>query len=143
MNYNLISSTMKDKNRIIQYKLNSILDFSNNLSANEINQIHQYVEEHISEQLSHYKNIVVNNKIVGCLLVESKDDGVLLDEIYIDKEYRNKGIGTDIIINIIKHNPNMYLWVYKKNTNAIKLYKKLGFIVLEETATRYYMKYDK
>ena len=62
-------------------------------------------------------------------------------EIYLEEEYRNKGIGTKIIMDILNNNDVVYLWVYKDNKKALSLYKKLGFNVLEETETRYYMKY--
>ncbi len=80
---------------------------------------------------------------MGCLLVIAKDDGVILDEIYLDVDYRNKGIGTNIIKSILEINPVVYLWVYKQNVKAVSLYKKMKFEVIEETDTRYYMKYSK
>ena len=67
----------------------------------------------------------------------------LLDEIYLEEEYRNKGIGTEIIKDILNNNDVVYLWVYKENEKAISLYKKLGFNVIEETESRYCMKYNK
>ena len=63
--------------------------------------------------------------------------------IYLEEEYRNKKIGTNIITNILKSNPLVYLWVYKENTKAISLYKKMKFKVINETETRYYMEYSK
>ena len=67
----------------------------------------------------------------------------MLDEIFLDDEYRNKGIGSSILSKILESNDIVYLWVYKENINAIRLYKKMGFNVKEETETRYYMKYLK
>ena len=87
--------------------------------------------------------IIVDNKIVGCILLTNNDNGKLLDEIYLEEEYRNKGIGTKIIMDILDNNDVVYLWVYKENEKAISLYKKLGFNVIEETESRYYMKYNK
>ena len=43
------------------------------------------------------------------------------------------------LINDVKHE-NVYLWVYKNNTSAISLYKKLGFEIIDETETRFKMK---
>lgn len=143
MDYKLVNSSKKDIDKLIHYKLNSIFDYAKNLSEKEIIKIHNYVENQIPAQLNDYKNIVIDNNYIGCLLIEPKDDGVLLSEIYIDKKYRNKGIGTNIIKNILNGYRIVYLWVYKLNTDAIKLYNKLGFYVIEETDTRYYMKYDK
>lgn len=79
---------------------------------------------------------------MGCVLVTKNDDGVLIDEIYIEKEYRNNGIGTDIIKNILQNNTIVYLWVYKLNKKAISLYKKLELKIIKETETRYYMRYN-
>ena len=76
--------------------------------------------------------------IIGSFLIKEIDEGILLDEIYIEEEYRNMGI-TSSIINDLKINDNIYLWVYKENNVAIDLYKKLGFNIIEETNSRYYM----
>ena len=65
----------------------------------------------------------------------------MLDEIFIEVEYRNLGIGTSIISDIISKNECVYLWVYKENIKAISLYRKLGFNVIDETEERYYMKH--
>ena len=82
-----------------------------------------------------------NDKIIGCILVEKYLDGFLLDEIYIEKEYRNKKVGTSLIKDIqTKYSP-VYLWVYKQNIRAYNLYKRLGFEIQQEAETRYFMKY--
>ena len=77
------------------------------------------------------------------MLLEKYEDGILLNEIYIDKKYRRKGIGTNILTNILNNNSKVYLWVYKENYNALNLYKKLGFKIKETSKNRYFMKYDK
>ncbi|MGE5455556.1 MAG: GNAT family N-acetyltransferase [Ignavibacteriales bacterium] len=59
--------------------------------------------------------------------------------MYIENLYRNKGIGSNIINNIIKTNKLIYLWVYKDN-KAINLYKKYDFKIIDETDSRYFMK---
>lgn len=41
------------------------------------------------------------------------------------------------------NNNKIYLWVYKENKNAISLYKKIGFNIIKETETRFYMIYSK
>ena len=51
-----------------------------------------------------------------------------------------KTINKDIIDSV---NSNIYLWVYKDNVKAIKLYNKLGFRIKDETDSRYYMEYLK
>ena len=141
MNYKLMKANIDDVSILIDYKLKSIFDYAENLSLEEIKQINNYVKSNVPKQIDDYKVICINDKKVGCLLVANKDDGVLLDEIYLEEKYRNKGIGTSIIKKILSSYNIVYLWVYKLNTRALSLYKKLGFKIIDETETRYYMKY--
>lgn len=143
MNYKIEKATKSDIPRLKDYKLKTIFEYVGELSKEEITKINDYVENNIPIELENYKIIYVNNEKVGCLLVENKDDGVLLNEIFLEEEYRNKGIGTDIIKDVITKNDIVYLWVYKSNIKAVSLYKRLGFNIIEETKTRYYMKYRK
>ena len=143
MKYRISKSSDKYINRLIEYKKITIYEYAKDLSNEEIDKINKYVTSEGPKLINDYCNIIVNNKIVGCLLLINKDDGKLLDEIYLEEEYRNKGIGTEIIKDILNNNDIVYLWVYKENKKAISLYKKLGFNVIEETESRYYMKYTK
>lgn len=141
MKYTLQSSSKKDMNTLIKFNLNTILEYANNLSKEELIRINTYVKDEVNNQINNYQLININGKICGCILVENKDDGVIIDELYLEEEYRNKGIGTDLINNVITNNKIVYLWVYKDNVKAISLYKRLGFLIINETKNRYYMKY--
>lgn len=143
MKYNLINATNKDTDYIKKSKLYNIFTYADDLPKDEVMRINNYVDEHIPVEITDYKIIMCNKNKVGCLLVVKKDDGVILDEIYLEEEYRNKGIGKDIIKNILKNNSIVYLWVYKKNIKAISLYKKMKFKIINKTENRYYMKYSK
>lgn len=143
LKYNLINAISNDIYYIKKSKLYNIFIYADDLQKDEVMRINNYVDEHIPVEITDYKIIMCNKNKVGCLLVAKKDDGVILDEIYLEEEYRNKGIGTDIIKNILKINPIVYLWVYKKNIKAISLYKKMKFKIINKTENRYYMKYSK
>ncbi len=143
MEYKLLRSSNKDINRLIEYKKRTIYEYAKDLSNEEIDKINKYVTSEVPRLINDYCNIIVDNKIVGCVLLTNKDDGKLLDEIYLEEDYRDKGIGTKIIKNILNNNDIVYLWVYKENEKAISLYKKLEFYAIEETESRYYMKYSK
>ena len=143
MKYNLINAISNDIYYIKKSKLYNIFTYADDLPKDEVMRINNYVDEHIPVEITDYKIIMCNKNKVGCLLVAKKEDGAILDEIYLEEEYRNKGIGTDIIKNILKINPIVYLWVYKKNIKAISLYKKMKFKIINKTENRYYMKYSK
>lgn len=143
MEYKLVKSSNDDIERLIEYKKRNIYEYAPELSKEEHLKIKNYVENHIPKDIDDYYNIVVDGKVVGCLLVVNKDDGKLLDEIYLEEDYRGLGIGTDIIKNVLKENDIVYLWAYKDNVRAVSLYKRLGFVVIEDSDFRYHMKYSK
>lgn len=143
MNYTLLNAKNNDVNYIKNAKLYSILNYAHDLSKTEILRINNYVEKHIPGEVCNYKIIISHSNRIGCLLILKKDDGIILDEIYIEEQYRNKGIGTNIIKDILEINSIVYLWVYKENIKAISLYKKMKFKIINETETRYYMKYSR
>ena len=141
--YKLECATKDDIKLLKSYKLATILDYAKDLPEGEIEKITNYVKTTTPKQIDDYEIIIVDNKKVGCLLLEKYEDGILLNELYIDKNYRRKGIGTNILNNVLNNNFKVYLWVYKENTLALNLYKKLGFKIKETTETRYFMQYDK
>lgn len=143
MEYLLVNATEENKEVLIEYKLKSILDYAESLSLEETNKIQEYVNIEIPKQLENYKMIVSNHKIIGCLLIEDYEDGILLNEIYLEESYRHKGMGTAILKDVLEKNKTVYLWVYKLNENAISFYQKMNFKIVKETETRYFMKYSR
>ena len=143
MKYSLVDASIDDIDYLKQAKSNIIYTYANNLKEEEKNEINNYIDTSIPKELKEYKIILFNNKAIGCLLIKKQDDGVLLDEIYLEESYRSLGIGTEIIKNILDINNIVYLWVYKENKKAVSLYKRLNFIIVDETESRYYMKYKK
>ena len=139
-NFKIETATINDLERIKYYKLKTIVEYAKSLSEEEMTKIDNYICESVPTLIKEYKNIIYNKKIIGSILIRKIDDGLLLDEIFIEKEYRNKGIGSSIIKNYVLDNDyNIYLWVYKDNIKAFNLYKNLGFKIKEETDSRYYM----
>ena len=142
--YILVKAAKKDIPRLIKYKKDTIYMYTKDLSEDEKNKINEYVTNSVSEMFKDYYNIVFDDKIIGSILLKDIQEGKLIDEIYIEKEFRNNGIGTDIIMKVVKksNNKNIYLWVYKENIKAVSLYKRLGFKIIDETESRYYMEYN-
>lgn len=143
MKYNLKSATNDDIDYLKRAKLYNIFEYAKDLPSDEMEKINKYVNQNIPLDINSYRLIICDNKRIGCLLLKEKNDGVLLDEIYLEDDFRNKGIGTSIINNVLENNNIVYLWVYKDNIKAVNLYKRLLFNVIDETNTRYYMKYSK
>lgn len=141
-NYILVKASKKDIPRLIQYKKDIIYMYSKDLVEDERKRIDEYVINSVNETLKDYFNIIVDDKVIGSVIIINLRRGKLLDEIYLEKEFRNNGVGTDIIRKIIENNKSVYLWVYKENIKAVSLYKRLGFKIIDETESRYYMEYN-
>jgi len=118
MKYSLVDASIDDIDYLKQAKSNIIYTYANNLTEEEKNEINNYIDTSIPKELKEYKIILFNNKTIGCLLIKKQDNGVLLDEIYLEESYRSLGIGTEIIKNILDINNIVYLWVYKENKKA-------------------------
>ena len=80
-----------------------------------------------------------NEKIVGYVyfkFVKDEDSfGYLIDGLYVEEEYRNRGIAKSLIaegLSIIKEKDINFIDinVMSKNETALNLYKSLGFEVL-------------
>jgi len=143
MIYKVKKAKQSDKEKLYAYKVLSILDF-NDMTKEEKQKVSNYIQKSIDNHVNAYKLILVDNNVIGCYCSYIKDDCIFLDEIYIEKEYRNFGIGTDLITKEIENakakKVSVELWVYKDNEKAINLYQKLGFNIKEETKNRYLMK---
>ncbi len=143
-NFKIEKSSINDIERIKDYKLKTILAYAKNLPEDEIIKINRYICKSVPTLIDKYNNIIYNNRVIGSYLLREIDNGLLLDEIFIEKDYRNKGIGSSLLRNyILNCDKNIYLFVYKDNVKAFKLYKKLGFKIKDETDTRYYLEFNK
>ncbi len=142
--YKLVKAYKKDIPRLIEYKKDIIYMYSKDLAKDERNKIDEYIITSVNETIKDYNNIIIDDKIIGIVCIKDLENAKLLDEIYLEKEFRNNGIGTDIIMKVVKksNNKNIYLWVYKENIKAVSLYKRLGFKIIDETEFRYYMEYN-
>lgn len=137
--YELVDSTSNDIETIIDYKCNNIFEYDYDLEPEEKKKIRKYVENDILVEIDNFKMIKVGNKLVGTVGVIDYEDGKMIDEIFIEESYRNKGIGTAIITDVLDKYDRVYLWGYKDNERAVNLYKRLGFVVKEDNDKRYFM----
>jgi ribosomal protein S18 acetylase RimI-like enzyme len=102
-----------------------------------------FLSNNINEPNNLFLIAEINTIIVGvvhCYIQETKNHPIkkdkkvaVLSDLYVDEQHRNKGIASQLInasMELIKQNWNIesiYLNVFNKNEEAIKLYEKLGF----------------
>lgn len=88
-----------------------------------------------------------HNRIIAFLSIEVHHEDkefVYLDDFSVTKQYRDHGIGTEMIHkaeNYAKeiHISTILLHVEKSNTAAFRLYERLGYCVYEDQGSRYLM----
>ncbi len=74
----------------------------------------------------------IDNEVIACGMAVLEKGYLGLFDIMVCENYRNKGYGTQLLLNILKvgrlHGAeNAYLQVMTDNLTALQLYKKLGF----------------
>lgn len=101
----------------------------------------KYFEGFMEERSKHILIIMVDGKKAGftegCEITPyAYEQG----NICLLKPFQNKGIGSDILINVCKTHKNhdVYIRVFKQN-RAKALYERLGFEVYEESFSHYKM----
>lgn len=111
------------------------------ISENEIEQTYELLLNYDKNIMKYYdlKNYInsdiynlyayeIDNKIVGIIIytILCEEAEILL--IFVDENYRNKGIATLLINSIEEKNvKNILLEVSTKNDSALALYNKLNF----------------
>lgn len=90
-----------------------------------------------------YQVIVVNGRDVGAILVEWGSDDVFLADIEIMAEWRGRGLGSAVLGDILaaarRRGQPVRLQVLQGNP-ARRLYERLGFEAIGETATHVTMR---
>ena len=99
------------------------------------------VTNHFNKMLNDENIIIqvyyINKIIVGYILIRRTDNNTcLLDGLYVEKEYRNKGIGKSLLTEAILRIKNMNIKyidinVMYHNIIAKHIYEKLGFVEYE------------
>lgn len=90
----------------------------------------KYIEKDVQDSIKITKMIMYKDETIGMFTTDRLEPGSdywYIGEIYIVKEYRNKGIGTALLKDEISKHDKIKLQVAQSNHGAMKLYKSLGF----------------
>lgn len=144
MLYDLKDAEFKDIEILTSIKSVTMIDdvMDKKLAYQEKVKIKNNISLNIQENYKNYKLIYSDNNIIGAYALINYLDGFMIDELYLFREYRNKGIGTKIINELIEKNRKLYIWVYKDNVLALKLFRNLGFTTATESERLLILKYD-
>lgn len=98
--------------------------------------------------LDNYKvsvQYIIDEKVVGTVLVEETLDVINIIDVFVEEDYRRKGIASKLLSYIFKKYLNTHekimLEVRVSNIFAINLYKKFNFKIIH-TREKYYKDED-
>lgn len=118
----------EDINLIYENTKHNILRYEDPTMA-EIEDVLKLVRTKIEGNYESYVSICCNETKVGYYhLLEQTDLTCLLDDLFVLKQYRNQGIGTKVMHDILQEMPDtIYVYVYLKNVRLIRFLEKNGF----------------
>lgn len=141
----LKEANTNDVDFILDMKLDIILNDNKviNMDKKELERKVLEAEEQIRENLKEYKIISVEEKDIGFISIIDLDNIILIDNMYIFSDYRNNGIATYLIKEIIRTNfKPIHIWIDKINLKLINICKNIGFSNEEEFEEKIHMIYE-
>lgn len=91
-----------------------------------------------------YQKVLIDGLFAGALAIVRETDQVTLSEILIAPEFQGRGIGTEILLDVLKSSADcqmpVKLQVLHQN-RAMALYKRLGFVEMDKSETHVLMEH--
>jgi ribosomal protein S18 acetylase RimI-like enzyme len=150
---NLIMRSVRDTDEAFLYQLYCSTRTDELALTNwTASQQHLFLQMQFTAQRSHYTAyypkarhtiIYFQKQAVGRLMVDHSASAIHLIDITILPEYCGRGIGTQLLKQLLaegatSHKP-VTLEVFRANQRALQLYKRLGFVVTGEVGTHFQM----
>lgn len=88
------------------------------------------------------KIISYHGNNAGYLKLERYPDHLYLDGLYLASDFRSKGLGQQVLVDLLAAESLPIRLTVFRNNPAQRLYKRLGFIVVEETGHSLKMEYS-
>jgi GNAT superfamily N-acetyltransferase len=85
--------------------------------------------------------ITFDDADVGWLQSFIRDETLFLAQIFVERSFQRRGIGTEVMNQLIRERRPMTLSVVKANP-AHRLYDRLGFRITHADARKFYMRRD-
>jgi dTDP-4-amino-4,6-dideoxy-D-galactose acyltransferase len=108
-----------------------------NFQNNEFEKMYlHWIKNALLDPNNHVLVKIVDNQLVGFLLLSLKEDFGRIELISVDEKYQKNGIGMDLIqsaenICTEKNIDCLKVATQGKNVNALNLYQKKGFLIID------------
>lgn len=91
---------------------------------------HRKIEIHIRQ----YICVLCDGEKAGYFRFVPRENGMELDDLYVLPAFRGLGIGTAVVNRCIGYGKPVELYVFMKNTGALRFYHRLGFEMIRQVS---------
>lgn len=110
----------------------ALIDEYEKIEAIDYQKVLSWVRNKIETHIQEYICVVLNEKKVGYYYFHDADGKMGIDDFYVFPQYRNMGIGTEMLKKCISETKlPVFLYVFANNKRAIAFYQMFGFQVTE------------
>lgn len=134
-----IEAKIEDVNKVITMQTQCFIEFLNRYHDDTINPTNESaisIKNYIQDELSHIFFIKSENIEIGIIkFIEVKQNIYKIDDFGILPEYRNRHLGTKVILEIQNLFPFVHTWLLStilEEERNIHFYEKLGFKRMNE-----------
>lgn len=114
---------------VIFAQAKALIDAYEDLSAIDYEKVLSWTERKITAYIESYNCVWIDGE--KCAYYRLSEDGEL-DDVYVLPSFRGQGIGSAILKKCIEDSKApLWLYVFKKNSAAIRLYRRFGFEIRE------------
>lgn len=111
------------------------------LSSIDYPKVLAWVRRNLQRNLSGVTRVLRDGILVGYFCLCREDGKLELDSLFVLPPFRGQGIGTEILRKCMREaDVPVFLFVFRENTRAAALYRRMGFRIVKEAGkTRYIM----
>ena len=119
----------------------ALIDQYEDVESIDYDKVLQWVRRKIEAQIGEYQRVMMDGSLAGYVHFHPDGERMELDDLYILPEYRGQGIGTAVVEKCCAETVKpVYLYVFRRNEGAVRLYQRLGFKIVQEVGgSRYIM----
>jgi ribosomal protein S18 acetylase RimI-like enzyme len=116
----------------------ALIDEYEDLTAIDYDRVLLWMRQNLEVHLPDFHRILYEGEPAGFFCLSDSE----VDSLFVLPQFRGKGIGTEVIRHCQSTSPSLLLYVFRRNTGAVNLYRRMGFQITKEVGkTRYIMEW--
>ncbi len=120
----------QDLPEIVRLNRQLIEDYED-FSSLDRNRVLGWMTQNLEENLPWFRKIQVGGRPAGYFCLKDGE----LDSLFVYPEFRRQGIGRAVVQYCQAQSPSLFLYVFRENTVALALYRRMGFVPVREAGT--------